>query len=375
VELAVSLAIDATAVHPTSGGAGRYLRELTAHLMAPMTGEHLDPPTVLLRRSDTTSWPSDARLHRIAPNARPVRLFWEQTMLLKRLMELAPGTTVLHSPHYTMPYRRSGPRPARVVTVHDATFFTRPDDHQPSKRVLFRHATRHALQQADAVIVPTHAVAETLRAHVNIGVPVHVIHHGVDRARFRPRGHDTDADDLARLDRLGVARPYIFHVGAIEPRKNIDVLCRAVDHATATGQWAEQPVLALAGAPWRGELERLPPMQHARRIILGFVDEQDLPALLRQASVVAYPSSEEGFGLPVAEALACGAPVVTTDRGATAEVAGGAARLVPARNIEALADALVQAAEHGTNGLPEPHIATWDDCARAHLDVYRSVGL
>lgn len=361
------VAVDATAIHPESGGAGRYVRELVAHL--PGAGVEA---VVLARRGDTGGWPGAARILRVAPDRRPLRLIWEQTRLLSTLGDRAPLAEVLHSPHYTMPERRPGPRPARVVTVHDATFFTRPQDHQRAKVLLFRRAARIALERADAVIVPTRSAADALGEHLRVRAPVHVVHHGIDRLRFRPSPPADGPSDADVLERLGVREPFVLHLGAIEPRKNVDVLCEAMERLASARHPAEGLSLVLAGRPWRGGLGALPPSRTVPRHLLGFVADADATALLRRAAVVAYPSSEEGFGFPVLEALACGATVVTTDRGATAEVAAGAALLVAPRDPDALADALERALRNGRAGLADPVIPTWSACAAAHAAVYRA---
>jgi glycosyltransferase involved in cell wall biosynthesis len=366
------VAIDATAIHAQSGGAGRYVRELVIHL-----GSNGTSPTLLVGQDDDYSWPGASSIHRVGPSRRPVRLIWEQTRLLKVLTSTAPEVAVLHSPHYTMPRRLSSSRIARVVTIHDATWFSRPGDHVRSKVPLFRQATIAALQRADAVIVPTAAVEVQLRQFVsNIDAPVAVIHHGVDLALFAPPGSaDPDADATKSTDaqirtELGVTGPYIVHLGTIEPRKNVDVLCAAVELAVDRNLLPKDVTLVLAGQAWPGVLASLPPARQVLRLVLGWVSDRAAAALLRGATVVAYPSSEEGFGLPVAEALAAGATVVTSNVGATAEVANGAAHLVTPRDVEALAETLGVAWTAGRLGLAPPSISTWSDSARAHMRVY-----
>lgn len=368
--------IDATAVHAQSGGAGRYVRELIRHL--PATGIH---PAVLCRRADRdgvdTLGPGcgpGVELLPVAPTPRVARLIWEQTSLLRVARRTRPEADIVHSPHYTMPELRRGSRPARIVTVHDATFFTRPQDHEPAKRILFRRATAVAARRADAVIVPTRAVADALAEHVAIEVPIEVIHHGVDTARFTtapPVGGPTDDEVLARL---GIARPFVLHLGAIEPRKNVDVLCDAVEELTAGADAHEGLSLVIAGRAWRGALDRLPQARRVPRHVLGFVADADAAALLRSAEVVAYPTSEEGFGLPVVEALACGAVVVTGATGATAEIAAGAAILVRPRDVADLARGIDRALRDGRRGLAPPTIPTWEACAAAHAALYRRIG-
>ena len=366
------VAIDVSAVHPRSGGAGTYVHGLIGAL--PEAGIR---PVLLARRSDSPArWPGTGPFLRVAPAARPLRLLWEQTRLVSALRTSAPDATVLHSPHYTMPeHLGRRVRIARVVTIHDLTFFTRPRDHQRSKRWLFRRAIARAARSADAIICVSEWTASLLREISPATCPVHVIHHGIDHDRFRSAPDDGDADALRRLSLSG---PYLLHLGTIEPRKNLQNLLRAYEIICAQMAPQELPELVLAGGAWPGVWERLrvPSVGRVRR--LGFVAPDDLPAVLRGAQVVAYPSFEEGFGVPVVEALACGTPVVTSESSVMAELADGAALLCDPHDPASIAHALVLAMEGG--GPPGPARVeraaafTWSSCAAAHAAVYASLG-
>ena len=366
------VAIDVSAVHPRSGGAGTYVHGLIGAL--PEAGIR---PVLLAGRSDSPArWPGAGPFLRVAPAARPLRLLWEQTRLVSALRASAPDATVLHSPHYTMP-EHLGRRVqiARVVTIHDLTFFTRPQDHQRSKRWLFRRAIAKAADSADAIICVSDRTAALLQEFSPATCPVRVIHHGIDHDRFRSLPDDADADALRRL---GLLAPYLLHLGTIEPRKNLQNLLRAYEIVCARMAPHAAPDLVLAGGAWPGAWERLhvPTVGRVRR--LGFVAPDDLPAVLRGARVVAYPSFEEGFGMPVVEALACGTPVVTSEASVMAELADGAALLCDPRDPASIAEALVFAMDGG--GPPGPaRVAraaafTWSACAAAHAALYSSLG-
>ena len=166
-------------------------------------------------------------------------------------------------------------------------------------------------------------------------------HHGVDHERFRPLNRP--GADRQALEDAGVPldRPLVVFVGTLEPRKGVVPLIGAFDRLADRERDA---VLVLAGQPGWGLEETelaLASARHADRIVrTGYVPDATVPALLRQAAVAACPALEEGFGLPALEALACGAPLVTTEGTAMAEVAEGAATLVPPGSVTALADAL-----------------------------------
>ena len=361
----LTVAIDASAVHDRSGGVARYLDGIIGLLGRSGVATH-----VVTRRDGSGRWLGSLGAHALAPSARPARLVWEQMQLLSRLGELRPAVEVLHSPHYTMPLRGPGlGRVARVVTIHDLTFFTHPETHSRAKRELFTRAIRLASRHADALICVSNTTADQLGEFTPARAPIHVIPHGVDHVRFTA---STSLDDRDHLRAYGLSRPYVLSIGAIEPRKNVARLALACELL-----WAEQAEmeLVLVGQPWRGHT--VPVGRNGTIRHLGFVDDAARPALIRGARVVAYPSLAEGFGLPVLEALACGAAVVTSAAGATGEVAGEAAILVDPLDVESIASGLVTGlAGHGPDTAARVARAaqfTWERSAAAHAGVYRSV--
>jgi glycosyltransferase involved in cell wall biosynthesis len=202
--------------------------------------------------------------------------------------------------------------------------------------------------------------------------------HGVDHTRFSPAEPGPGADDEA-LRAVGVpaGRPFVAFIGTLEPRKGVATLVGAFDALAAA---RPDLVLVLAGQTGWGteEMERaLATARHAERIVrTGYLPDVAVPALLRRAAVVAYPAVEEGFGLPALEALACGAPLVTTAGTAMAELAGGAALLVPPGAESALADALAAALDGGREtgrqalGLEVAAGRTWEASVAEHRRAY-----
>jgi glycosyltransferase involved in cell wall biosynthesis len=185
-----------------------------------------------------------------------------------------------------------------------------------------------AARAADAVVVPTRAVADELAQRVSGPAPVHVIPHGVAEALAAPSA--AAAPELPSLPER-----FVLAVGTLEPRKGIDVLVRAM-------AGVEGASLVLVGQPgWGGvdaaALAREHGLPESRLCQLGRLPDTALAEVLRRAAALAAPSLAEGFGLPVLEAMAAGTPVVHSDAPALLEVAGGAGVAVPRGDAAALA--------------------------------------
>ena len=176
-----------------------------------------------------------------------------------------------------------------------------------------------------------------------------------------------------------MTRPYALFVSTIEPRKNVPTLVRAFGRIAA-----DRPALrlVLAGSDgWgaRDAREAIAASGVATQIMRpGYLPNDIVPAFFRRSELVAYPSFEEGFGLPALEGLACGAPVVTTTGSALAEVAGDAALLVPPTDAAALGDAMARVLDEpgvaaGLRAAGPPRAAqfTWSACVDQHIDAYQ----
>jgi glycosyltransferase involved in cell wall biosynthesis len=325
----VRVALDVSAVPPQLAGAGRYIAELARRL--PANGVDT---TLVTRRDDTLrwyDWSPASYVASVVPNARASRLLYEAWVL--GTSATARTADVWHAPHYTMPHRRSKPT---VVTIHDLTFFTNPEWHERSKVPFFRRAINYAATHADVLISVSDFTSRQIEEIIPRHAPLVTAPLGVDLDRFTRDGrHD---DDLLRSHHLASDVPYILFLGTFEPRKGLDVLLSAFDEISRRSPDVE---LWLAGQTGWGvkavETQIAEHVAHERIRRLGFVDDSVLPSLLRHARTVAYPSRGEGFGLPVLEALACGATVVTTSDTVMSDVADGTALLANAGDSASLA--------------------------------------
>jgi glycosyltransferase involved in cell wall biosynthesis len=363
--------VDATAVPADRGGVGRYVDGLISALGAADADF-----AVACQRADAE------RFARMAPHAtivpgpaaiahRPARLAWEQTGLPLVVQQV--GAEVLHSPHYTMPLRAGKPV---VVTIHDVTFFTVPDVHTTIKGPFFRSAIKTALHRASRCIAPSKATRDELvRVLAADSTRIDVAYHGVDRETF----HVPSPEERARMQaRLGLrGTPYIAFLGMLEPRKNVPGLIRG--WAMAVADREAPPALVLAGGSgWDDEIDQaiaeVP--SHLRVLRPGYLRFQDLRGYLGGALVVAYPSYGEGFGLPVLEAMACGAAVLTTPRLSLPEVGGDAVAYTEAdpesiaTNLAALLDDEPRRRALGEAAVHRAAEFTWAASAEAHLAAY-----
>jgi glycosyltransferase involved in cell wall biosynthesis len=372
--LAVSL--DVSAIPPRPAGAGRYVLELTRALSTEIDLSL----TVVARRGDAARWQALGPSRLISPvwATRPGRIAYERWMLGRSLERLSrPRIAVHHGPHYTLP-RHAAPI-ASVVTIHDLTFFDHPEWHERAKVPFFRRAIRRAAAEADVMICVSRTTAGRLSDLLDPKGDVVVIPHGVDHARFRPDSDPAADAELAARSGVPPGLNYVLHVGTLEPRKGVADLVAAFDELTPVHSDVE---LVLAGLPGWGAAEVESAIAGSRapeRVrCLGYVADEVVPALMRRAAVVAYPSRDEGFGLPALEALACGAPLVTSSGTAMSEFAGPAAFTAAPGDRQGLAHALASALDSDEAeqrrrrlaGTERASTFTWHRSARAHVAAY-----
>lgn len=364
--------LDVSAVPARPVGAGVYTIELAARLARGDDDLHL-----LARRGDAERWAAvapGAAVHAAVPAARPARLAWEQARGAAVARDVAPD--VWHGPHYTLPLRADVPM---AVTVHDMTFFDHPEWHERSKVLFFRRMIGRSVRRARVVLADSAATEGRIRARLAPRAPIVVAPLGVDLDRFRPDPSDGAEKEVAGLRAFGVRPPYIAFAGLLEPRKAVPVLVDAFARLAPTRPDLTLVIAGRDGWGTRAVWSAVQASGAATRILRpGWIPDDVLPALYRQAAAVVYPSLEEGFGLPVLEALACGAPVVTSRGSATEEVAGDAALLTPPGDAPALAHALVTvldraepAASLRTGGPARAREFTWDRTVAATRRAYR----
>ena len=312
------------------------------------------------------------------PRVIPFPRLWTHLRLAAELARDRPD--LLFVPSHVLPLAYRG---RSVVTVHDLGFRLFPRAHPPAALAYLELSTRWAARNATSLIAISRATAEALTRWYGVDpARIRVVHEGVS-PDFRPPA--PVAVEAARARYRLADRPYLLTVGTLQPRKNLIGLLRAFRRLLE--RIGPDYLLVVAGRPgWGGG--RQPLEAEAERLALtdlvrfvGFVPDEDLPALYGGALAYVQPSFYEGFGLPVLEALACGAPVVAADSSALPEVVGQAGLLVDPRDpgsIAAALELLVREPERraalAAAGPAQAARFSWERCARETLAVLEAAG-
>lgn len=344
-------------------GVGEYIHHLVAALAA---GPGRDDDIVLFSSSLKHQVTPEAMAGLTVTNRRvPVRVLtrlWHQLEWPPVEMLVHGPFDVAHSPHpLLMPTRAA----ARVVTVHDLDFLTNPERTDAEVRRDYPRLVRSHVERADHVVVNSaHTAGEV---HQRLGVPRHQI--TVCRA---------GAPEWVSRTALPADGPILF-VGTLEPRKNVAGLLDGYERLLGDGR--PVPDLLIAGRPtpaakaWLSRLDRPPLSGHVRH--LGYVSDAERRSLYERARLLVLPSFNEGFGLPVLEAMTVGVPVVASNRGAIPEVLGDAGVMVEPDDPDALAEAMARmifdrpAAERAAaRGFRRSRLFRWPASADALREAY-----
>lgn len=367
--------VDARTATPHFPGIGRYVTGLLPALAAQLApGERLailcmDDAQIAELQIYMKSWPSATYF--VAPDS-PFSLGQQRSV--PRLLRRLPAPAVYHSPYYLMPYRPGIPA---VATIHDLIPLLYPQTVSLRARLLFRIAVRLALRAADRVI----AGAEASRRDL-----VRIL--GVDPARVAvtpyaadPNFHPRPPAEIERVRRrFALPDEYILYFGSNKPHKNLVTLVEA--YATMAAETGARLVIAGYWDAAHPESQRCAEaLGLGERVrFLGPVNETDAPALYSGATCFVFPSRYEGFGLPVLEAMACGAAVACSNTSSLPEVGGDAALYFDPEDVAAIARTLhALVADPGLRqaaaqkGLEQARRFSWSRTATQTLEVYRSL--
>jgi glycosyltransferase involved in cell wall biosynthesis len=265
------------------------------------------------------------------------------------------------------------PKRARLTaTIYDLTCTLMPQWHTRANLEAERSFAQ-VMRRADGLIAISEATkADAVRVLDLPPEKIVVIHPGVPRPYFSP---DSSLVEAARKE-YGLGKPYALFIGTIEPRKNVDLLLDAFE--SLPGSLRERYQLVVAGPPGWSSHRTLQRLRHVR--YLGYVPEPELPGLTAGAAIFVYPSLYEGFGFPVAQAMAAGVPVITSNVSSLPEVAGDAALLVDPRSQSELHHALSRLMTSdglrgalGAAGRKRAESFHWEECARKSIAFFERV--
>jgi len=317
-------------------------------------------------------WMREYWVEELPASIRSLYPRWDLTARPALPASLRAADLVHATNHAAVPPAGEGQR--LVVTVHDLAVERFPRLFPRPWRLLYRLGLRAAVRRADAIVTPSRNTAEDLLSRTGVD-PARL--HVVPLAPTLPVG-PLDVDEI--LGRLKVPSRFVLFVGTLEPRKNLVRLVRAYRRVAATG--LPQSLVLAGPLGWHHEsLMRELALEGPGEIVMtGALSGQEMDALYRAADVFAYPSLYEGFGLPVAEAMARGVPTVASSTSSIPEVAGDAAlgvdpRSVPeiARAIESLLTDVELAERCAARGRAQAERFSWDETARKTLEVYERV--
>lgn len=364
------IAFEGTTLQPERTGVGYYSEHLLRHLAAAAPDDDF---VVVSNRQPVPSQPLPERIAMRYPQRRMMRLAWMQTMAPSVLRDA--HVDVAHFTNGLMPLATTVPT---VITIHDMSLTLFPECHPRRRRLVKRPFMRMAAARAAAIITPSaSAKADLVRIYGVDAARVHVVHEAA-APEFHPV---TDPATLAAVRRRhDLPDRFVLYVGAIEPRKNLPRLLEAFAERHHRGELPHRLVF-VGPYGWLSEDfgARIEALGLSRAVhFTGYVPFADLPAIYSLADMFVFPSLYEGFGLPVAEAMACGAPTIIGGTSSLTEIGGDAVSVVDPLDVIALGDAMVALAgdverrrELSRLGLERSKEFSWDRAARETLAVYR----
>lgn len=381
------IGVNALFLQRPATGMGQHL----FHLLEGLDDHDSDIDYVLLsprfRHSSTGRFPAlSARFENIEV-VTPLRrfgerlesLWWEQVGIVQTCHR--EGIDLLHCPYFAAPYFL----PAKtVVTVHDVIPLVMPEYRMRPQSRMYTSLVAFTVRRVNAIItVSEYSKRDIMRTLRIPDERIHVIGNAVD-ASYRPIT-DTRLIDSVR-DRYGIGPKYILYFGGFDVRKNVDRLLQAYAALPRSVQDEYQLVIAgrlhLLGHPlYPDPRPRVRELGLDDRVVVtGQIREQDKAPLYSAAALYLFPSLYEGFGIPVLEAMACGAAVVTSNLSALPEVAGDAAHLVDPYSVEAITAAIAELLENDElrNSLRERALLrardfSWQRVAQQTLEVYKKL--
>jgi len=285
---------------------------------------------------------------------------------------------VVHEPAHIAPFLFFGGKYKKIVTIHDLTPVLFPQFHIRISQLVHAFAFPRLAKKADVIICDSKNTASDFINKYNPKGLVTTVYLAADKNIYKPLPSQAIADFK---NRNNLPAPFILYVGTIEPRKNITCLIRAFEKIKERGLphqliligksgWKNCKELAcLQNSPWKNQI-----------IWLEYVPIESLPFYYNAADLFVFPSSYEGFGLPLLEAMQCGCPIIAANNSSLPEVVGKGGVLVKTDDIDALADSIYNILSDSTyrktliqNGFKQAEKFSWEKCARETLHFFTSL--
>jgi glycosyltransferase involved in cell wall biosynthesis len=365
------IGIDFTAAARERAGIGRYAREL---IRALARLDHTNAYALFVPRDAhgdllQFDWSPNFSIVRAPLTERYLAALWQRARVPLPIESFIGKVDVLYSPDFLLPPTRAR---RQIVTVHDLSYVRVPECFPAPLLNYLNRTVPPSVARADLILADA---ASTQRDLIEVyRVPrekIQVLYSGVD-ARFCPA---VSEDSQARVRALTRGKPYLLAVGTLQPRKNyvrlLEAFARLISHLQASSSNLQLVIAGGRGWMYDDVYAAVAHLGLRERVLLtDFIPDDDLPALYAGAALFVYPSLYEGFGLPIAEAMACGAPVVTSNASSLPEVAGDAALYFDPRDTDAIVDALRRAltdetlrAELRVRGFAQVRKFSWEKAA------------
>jgi glycosyltransferase involved in cell wall biosynthesis len=380
------IGIDYTSAVTQGAGIGRYTRELIQALLA-IPADHRYTLFYASKNklpSDTFRTPAPLRFGGYSPQST-VRIrhlplhdkwlarIWHRARVPIPIELITGKIDLFHSPDFTLPPTLPGV--PTLLTVHDLSFIRDPDSAWPSLRAYLMKTVPRSVQRATHILADSQATKDDLiDLFKTPPEKISVLYSGVD-ARFKPIRAGAEIDRVRAKYKIG-PQPFALSIGTLQPRKNY----RRLIEAYAKLNQSDLELVIGGGKGWMFDdiFAQAKDLRLADRVhFIGFVADEDLPALYSAANLFVYVSLYEGFGLPLLEAMACGTPIISSNTSSLPEVIGDVGLQVDPKNVEEITHAMKQMIDRSelrdqsrAAGLDRVQRFTWTSAAQKLLAIY-----
>jgi glycosyltransferase involved in cell wall biosynthesis len=374
----MKVAIDVRTVLSNRSGVGNYVMHLIQNL------RKVDPVSIYYFLSLKKNLPllgsfsphQNPLLTVFSHESHPLGDFWEHFILPLRLMKT--GIDIFHGPASLIPFRKDHYRV--VVTIHDLVAFLFPETIPLKYGAYMRFLLRQAVKRANKIISVSYHTRQDLIKILKVPSEKIIVIHEAPSPIFRP--YDGLEVRTFLKERYGLHKKYIYHLGNIEPRKNLIVLLEAFTRVCRElGPDYQLVVSGQKGWLIHSLSHFLKDYPNRNQVLFtGYVPMEELPFFMNGAEIFVFPSLYEGFGLPVLEAMSCGTPVISSNRSSIPEIIGSAGMLIDPTNTKELADGIIFLLRNEEErkrlsllGKDQAAKFSWEEVALKTLDVYRLV--